>query len=80
MYTYLCLMPLATKNLAIREEVYRKLSEAKNPGESFSDVIDRILENRVSLLSLSGVLAASSRVTEIERESRRIRKMATVRA
>lgn len=72
-------MPLATKNLAIREEVYRKLSVAKKPGESFSDVIDRILENRANLLSLSGVLAGSSNVIEIERESRRIRRLATVR-
>jgi predicted CopG family antitoxin len=72
-------MPLATKNLAIREEVYRKLSDAKKPGESFSDVIDRILENRANLLSLSGVLAGSSNVIEIERESRRIRRLATVR-
>ena len=79
MYTYVRVMSLTTKNLAIREEVYRKLSEAKNPGESFSDVIDRILENRSSLLPLSGILAGSHNVTEIERVSRRIRKMATVR-
>jgi predicted CopG family antitoxin len=70
---------MATKNLAIREGVYRKLADAKNSGESFSDVIERILEKRASLLSLSGVLAESEGLTEIEKEARRIRGTARVR-
>ena len=37
---------MVTKNLAIREEVYRKLSEAKTEGESFSDVIQKLLVKR----------------------------------
>jgi len=43
---------MVTKNLAIREEVYKKLSEAKTEGESFSDVIQKLLEKRGDLLSL----------------------------
>ena len=79
MYTSLCVVPMATKNLAVREEVYRKLVDAKNSGESFSDVIERILENRASLFSFSGVLADSKGLTEIEKEARRIRKTARAR-
>ena len=45
---------MATKNLAIREDVYRKLSAAKKEGESFSDVIEKLLEKRGDLLSLWG--------------------------
>ncbi len=46
---------MASKNLAIREDVYRKLSEAKKEGESFSDVIEKLLERQGDLFSLWGV-------------------------
>ncbi len=71
---------MTTKNLAIREGVYRKLAEAKHQGESFSDVIERMLEKRGNVLSLWGVLADSESIAEIEGETRMIRKRATVRA
>jgi predicted CopG family antitoxin len=70
---------MATKNLAIREEVYRKLAEAKLQGDSFSDVIERMLEKRGSLLSLWGVLADSEEIAQIGDEARKIRKRATIR-
>ena len=35
---------MASKSLAIREDAYRKLSEAKKDGESFSGVIEKLLE------------------------------------
>jgi predicted CopG family antitoxin len=35
---------MSSKNISIRDDVYRELSEAKGPDESFSDVIDRLLE------------------------------------
>jgi predicted CopG family antitoxin len=71
---------MTTKNLAIREKVYEKLAEAKHEGESFSDVIERILEKRGNLLSLWGILADSQNVKKIEDDTTRIRKRATVRA
>lgn len=77
MYTVMC---MTTKNLAIRESVYQKLAEAKRQGESFSDVIERILERRGSLLPLWGALADSESISEIESEVRAMRKRATVRA
>jgi len=70
---------MATKNLAIREEVYRKLVEAKHEGESFSDVIERLLERRSSLLSLGGALADSSNMAEIERTIRELREKTVIR-
>jgi predicted CopG family antitoxin len=70
---------MTTKNLAIREKVYQKLAEAKRQGESFSDVIDRMLEKRGSLLPLWGALKDSDSIAEVEAEIRKTRKRATVR-
>ena len=75
MYTVMC---MATKNLAIREDVYRKLAEEKRDGESFSDVIERILEKRGSLLPLWGALAYSKSVAQIQDDIVRNRKRARV--
>jgi predicted CopG family antitoxin len=77
MYTDLC---MTTKNLAIREDVYRKLTEEKRQGESFSDVIERVLEKRGSLLPLWGVLADSKDIVRVENEIAKLRKRAKVRA
>ncbi len=70
---------MASKNLAIREDVYRKLSEAKKEGESFSDAIDRLLEKRGDLLSHWGALSESKHMAEIERSIRDTRRRAVVR-
>lgn len=70
---------MASKNLAIREEVYRKLSEAKKAGESFSDVIEKLLERGGDLMPLWGVLSDSKRLAEIENSIRKIRKRTTIR-
>ena len=72
-------MCMATKNLAIREGVYRKLAEAKGQGESFSDVIERMLEKRGSLLPLWGALADSKSIAKVEDDIAKIRKRAKVR-
>lgn len=36
---------MSSKNISVREDVYRALKNAKGPEESFSDVIDRLLED-----------------------------------
>ncbi len=72
-------MYMAAKTLAIREEVYRKLAEAKREGESFSDMIERLLHKRGSLLPLWGVLSGSSKMAEVEEEIRKMRKKAEIR-
>lgn len=71
---------MATKNLAIREEVYRKLAEEKRQGESFSDVIERMLQKQGSLLPLWGVLADSKSIIQIQNDIAKIRRSAKVRA
>lgn len=34
---------MGTKNISIRDDVYRKLRDSKRPDESFSDAIDRLM-------------------------------------
>ena len=71
---------MATKNLAIREEVYRKLSEVKKEGESFSDVIEKLLEKRGDLLSLWGAWEDDEEVTLIETSVKEMRKKSVIRS
>jgi predicted CopG family antitoxin len=70
---------MASKNLAIREEVYRKLSDAKKEGESFSDVIEKLLEKRGDLLSLWGAWGDDEEVTFIETSVKETRKRSVTR-
>ncbi len=70
---------MATKNLAIREEVYKKLSEAKKEGESFSDVIEKLLEKRGDLLSLWGAWRDDGEVMFIENSVKEMRKRSVMR-
>ncbi len=70
---------MASKNLAIREEVYRKLLEAKREGESFSDTIEKLLERRGDLLPLWGALSDSKHLAEIEDSIRETRKRTVIR-
>lgn len=37
---------MATKTISLPEDVYQKLAEEKREGESFGDVIDRLLQVR----------------------------------
>jgi predicted CopG family antitoxin len=37
---------MASKNISVPDEVYRKLQEEKREGESFGDAIDRLLGHR----------------------------------
>jgi predicted CopG family antitoxin len=46
---------MATKNIAIREDTYKKLVSSKRDDESFSDAIDRLLQKKTSLSSFAGI-------------------------
>lgn len=37
---------MGTKNISVRDDVYRRLRDSKREGESFSDTIDRLLSSR----------------------------------
>jgi len=50
---------MSSKNISVRDDVYRALKNAKGPDESFSDVIDRLLsaeEEEHPLDRLEGML------------------------
>jgi predicted CopG family antitoxin len=63
---------LGTKNIAISDEAYQRLKALKKPGESFTEVIERMTQRR-GILELSGILSRqeASRVSEVVRETRR---------
>lgn len=76
MYVYL---HMSTKNIAIREDVYKKLKEIKGPDESFSNAIEDLLELRGSLLPLWGSLSESKALDMIETDLKAIRSGAKIR-
>lgn len=47
---------MGTKNIAISEEAYQRLRALKKPGESFTDVIERMTHTR-GVLELAGLLS-----------------------
>jgi predicted CopG family antitoxin len=62
---------MSSKNISLREDVYRTLKEAKGQDESFSDVIERLLSTRAGrhpLYDLVGTLD--------DEEARRVREAA----
>lgn len=50
---------MGSKNISIRDDVYRKLKDSKQEGESFSDAIERLMaarEGEHPLYDLVGML------------------------
>ena len=58
-YIFICYIVMA-RTIMVSDEVYEMLKKMKLPGESFSDVIKRLLKRRGSLLDIAG----SGTVTE----------------
>ena len=65
---------MTSKNLAVREDVYRKLLEAKNGAESFSDVIERLLQGKQDLMVFAGILSADKDFEKVTDDIREVRK------
>lgn len=65
--------------MAVKDEVYRKLLEAKQGDESFSDLIERLLEGKRDLMAFKGILADDKSFELVEREIRELRKKAVLR-
>ena len=76
MYVYL---HMSTKNIALREDVYKKLKEVKAPDESFSDAIEELLKRKGSLLPLWSSLSESEALDLIETDLKAIRNGAKIR-
>jgi len=67
------------KMITIREETYEKLSSLKEPGDSYSDIIDSLLKRKeMDLKKYCGCLKESKVIDDIEAfstESRRNTRM-----
>ncbi len=70
---------MTSKNLAVREDVYRKLLEAKKGRESFSDVIERLLEGKQDLMAFAGILATDKDFERIADDIQQVRKKTVLR-
>jgi len=56
------------KTISIRDDVYKKLVEMKEEGESFSDVIEKLLRRKnTNIRKYFGVLKDSEVLDEIEK-------------
>jgi predicted CopG family antitoxin len=63
------------KTITIREETYHKLSALKEPGDSYSDVIDSLLKRKdLDLKKYFGCLKDSRVLDEIEAFSKESRQ------
>ena len=70
---------MTSKNLAIKEDVYDKLLEAKKGTESFSDVIQRLLEGKSELMSYAGIFSQDKEFDQGARDIEEARKKAVLR-
>ena len=68
---------LATKNIAISEEAYERLKALKRPGESFTEVIERMTRSK-SILDLAGVLS-KEQARAVSEEVRGVRERSEAR-
>lgn len=66
--------------MTIKEEVYKKLRDAKKGNESFSKVIERLLQGMSGLMSFAGILSHDSKFAEAVREDiAEVRRIAVIR-
>lgn len=70
---------MGSKNLAVKDEVYRKLLEAKKGSESFSDIIGRLLEGKSDLMSFAGVLSRDKEFDLVRKDIQEVRRRTVLR-
>jgi predicted CopG family antitoxin len=71
---------MATKTISINEDTYKRLREAKRKGESFGDVIDRMMKNaKIDLEDYFGSLKDDDILDEIDKVSSQIRNSSRLR-
>jgi predicted CopG family antitoxin len=71
---------MSTKTITIREDVYSLLDRAKRDGESFSEVIERLLTSQhADMSSYFGALKDSPLLDGLEEDSKKIREQARIR-
>ena len=70
---------MTSKNLAIKEDVYDRLLEAKKGAESFSDVIQRLLDGKSELMSYAGIFSQDEEFDQVTRDIEEARKKTVLR-
>jgi len=70
---------MPAKNIAIKEEVYNKIAAIKRDDESFSDVIERLLERKPRLSAFAGVLAGTQEMETMREDIKRVRSITVTR-
>lgn len=80
---YLCACihrSMGTKTLSIREETYEMLKGEKREGESFSDVIDRLMRReKFNLKDYFGAIKDEELLRGLEEDSKKIRELSRSR-
>jgi len=70
---------MTSKNLAVKEGVYTRLLDAKKGDESFSDVIERLLDGKSDLMSYAGVLSDDKEFAVAVKDIEEVRKRTVLR-
>ncbi len=71
---------MGTKTLSIREETYEMLKGEKREGESFSDVIDRLMRReKFNLADYFGAIEDEELLRGLEEDARKIRELSRSR-
>lgn len=71
---------MTSRNLTVKEEVYRKLVEAKKGNESFSKVIERLLQGKSDLMSFAGILSHDREFADaVSKDTAEVRKLTVIR-
>ncbi|KUK43830.1 MAG: antitoxin VapB family protein [Methanothrix sp.] len=71
---------MGTKTLSIREETYEMLKGEKREGESFSDVIDRLMRReKINLEEYFGAIKDEDLLRGLEEDSKKIRELSRSR-
>ncbi|TLX97118.1 MAG: antitoxin [Thaumarchaeota archaeon] len=70
---------MTSKNLSVKEDVYKKLREAKKGNESFSDVIERLLDGGHDLMAFAGILSRDKEFERVKSDIQQVRKRTVLR-
>ena len=76
MYTY---TQMTSRNLSVKDDVYKKLREAKKGNESFSDVIERLLDGGHHLTAFAGILSGDKEFERVKSDIQQVRKRMVLR-
>ena len=66
MHTFINIM--GVKTITIRDDVYDLLAKIKREGESFSDVILRLIRRESNIMDFFGILKESEVLEELEKD------------